>query len=215
MNRKQALPALTGTLLATLLMLAAPAQALSADLLTWTRAGDVLIGALSTSASLSTAADASGELPLSGQSALLYFDLEPALGIAAGTLAADTYEGSGMSQSFVLAGPTTVSFDWVLASGDAFDAGFADRGFVVVDGSTLLPLGELSASAVGGSFSITFSVPGNHSLAIGLMDVNDTAGLTTLSISAFNVSAVPEPGSWALMLAGAVVLGAATRRRRS
>lgn len=213
MRSNPLLAGLTASFAAALLLSASPALAQSSDLASWMAAGDVLPGNGLSAATLSTASIDSGETPLSGQSAKLYYELEPALGLAIGSLAADTFEGSGLAQAFTVTTPTRVRFDWVLASHEAFDAGLADRAMVFVDGSELRPLGELAASPVGGSFEITFSVPGSHSLAVVLMDVNDTAGLSTLALSGFEVSAIPEPASYALLLLGLGLLGGLRRRR--
>lgn len=200
---------------AALLLSAGAASAQSTDFSTWLAAGDALLGKPPSPTTLSTAAVDSGEAPLSGQSALIYFDLEPALGIPVGTLADDTHEGSGLAQSFTVAGPTVIAFNWVLASDALFDPGFADRAFVIVDGTDLHPLGVLAAGPVAGRFQYTFSLPGSHSLAIGLVDVGDFTGVSTLSLSGLHVSAVPEPASLSLLLMGlGLVAGVARRRRR-
>ncbi len=189
---------------------AGAASAQSADFNLWTAAGDVLGG--STSATLTTAAELSGETPLSGSSALEFYELEPALALLGGTLPGDTFEGSGLQHSFVAEAGTLLSFSWTLSTID-YDAGFADRAFVVLDGSTVLPLGTVAASPVSGSFSHFFAEAGSYSLAIVVMDVNDYIGLSTLEVSDLAVSVVPEPGSLALMLAGVAGVGAVVRRR--
>jgi len=203
------------TATATALLLAAgAASAQSADFSTWLAAGDVLQGSPPSAATLSTAALDSGETPLSGQSALIYFDLEPALGIPVGTLANDTFEGSGLAQTFTIAAPTTVRFDWVLASNEPFDARYADRAFVILDGTDLRLLGTLAADPVSNRYTYTFEQPGSHSLVIGLVDVEEVTGVSTLSLSALQVSAVPEPASLGLLLAGLAAVVAVVARRR-
>lgn len=193
---------------------AGPALAQSANLTDWTAAGDV--SAVSASAAtLTTAAADSGETPFAAPGALLYYALEPALGLAAGTLAADTVEGSGLQHSFTTpSGGSRVHFDWTLRTVN-FDAGFADRALVVVDGRTLLPLGTVAAALVGGGFNITFADAAPHSLVIALLDVGDVLGVSMLSVSNFSVSAVPEPTSLALLLAGLLGLAAAVHRRNA
>lgn len=213
MRTLKLLAGVTATFSTALLLGASPALAQSNDLASWVAAGDVLLGNNLSAATLSTAASDSGETPLSSTSALLYYLLEPALGLPDGSLPADTFEGSGLAQTFTIITPTRVRFDWTLASNEPFDVGLADRAMVIVDGAELRPLGELAASPVAGSFEITFSVPGSHSLAVVLMDVNDTAGLSTLALSGFHVSAVPEPARHGLLLLGLGLLGGAVRRR--
>ena len=191
---------------------AAPARAQSADLTAWISAGDVVVDS-SSSARLTTAAVDSGETPIGASSALLYFDLEPALRVAAGTFPADTFEGSGLQLSFNAVAATTISFNWTLST-QAYDAAYADRGFVVIDGTVLTALGPVGAATVSGRFSHTFGA-GSHALAFGVLDVNSTDLVSTLAVSNFNVSAVPEPASSALALLGLGGVAALARRRRS
>ena len=200
-------------LAALMTIAAAPALAQSANLNDWTAAGDVVVDNAS-AARLSTAYRDSfsdeGAISATG-SALLYFDLEPALGLPSGALAADTIEGSGLRQSFVTLAGTLVSFNWQLSTAD-FDAGEPDRAFVLIDGSILAPLATVSSGAVSGQFSHVFLTAGAHDLAVLVMDVNTADRVSTLSLSGLNVSAVPEPGSWALLLAGVAGLGLLRRR---
>jgi hypothetical protein len=202
------------TALASLLCLACatPALAQSADLNTWTKAGDVLINS-ATSATLTTDHPDESPLRLQFDGALLYFDLEKALSLQDGSLAADTIEGAGLQHSFDAAVGSTVRFDWQLTTA-AFDAGQADRAFVLVDGQQLFTLGTVAAGVVSGQFSHSFASAGSHALAIVVMDVNTADGVSTLGISGFAVSAVPEPGQWALLMTGLAGLGTLLRRRR-
>lgn len=200
-------------LAAALTVATLPALAQSANLQDWTAAGDVVVD--STSAARLTTAyqdSFSNEGAISAGSALLYFDLEPALGLPVGVLAADTFEGSGLRQSFVAAAGATVQFNWQLST-VAFDAGEADRAFVLIDGSTLIELGTVATQTVSGQFSHSFANAGAHDLAVLVMDVNTADRVSTLSLSNFNVTAVPEPGQWALWLAGLGGLGLLRRRR--
>lgn len=197
----------------TLAQAAEPAP--SSDLHSWTAAGDVVVDS-ATTARLTTAY--SDESPLSTGAALLFDELETALSLPAGSLAADTFEGSGLQLSFAAVAGTTLRFDWHLSTVD-FDAQQADRAFVLIDGSLLSPLGTVAGNAVGGQFSHRFNDTGLHALAIVVMDVAAADRVSTLTVSNFQVSAVPEPGSWALLLAGlglvgvASLRGAAARRR--
>lgn len=191
-------------------VLAAPALAQSADLQTWTAAGDVAVDNAG-AARLTTAYI--DENPLSAGSALLFDELEIALALPAGSLADDTIEGSGIQHSFVAVAGTTLRFDWQLSTVD-FDQHQADRAFVLIDGGLLAPLGTVAAGAVVGHFSHSFADAGHHALAIVVMDVTAADRVSILSISGFNVSAVPEPGQWALLLAGLTGVAASARRSR-
>ena len=189
---------------------ATPALAQSADLQTWTVAGDVVLDNAGT-ARLTTAYF--DEAPLSAGAALLFDALETALSLPAGSLAADMIEGSGLQLSFAAVAGTTLQFDWRLST-ENFDPAQADRAFVLIDGGLLAPLGTVAADAVSGHFSHSFTGAGTQALAIVLMAVATADLVSTLAVSNFSVSAVLEPGSWALLLAGLGVAGAAGTKRR-
>ncbi len=181
--------------------LTAPASAAPVDLTSWLVLGDSLVS--SNSAKVTTAFP--GEALL-GSGALDISALELQLNTASGTLGVDALEGSALSQSFNFAASTSLSFNWTFGT-DLFDAGFADLAFVLIDGTLLLPLANVTAAELSGAFSYTFSA-GAHSLAFGVVDVNDVLGVSTLTVSDLNLAAgaVPEPGSLALVLAGLGVL---------
>ena len=61
--------------------------------------------------------------------------------------------------------------------------------------------------------SITFAQAGSVTLAWAVGDVNDYGATSLLSIGNVSVTAVPEPQSMALLLAGLSVAALAVRRR--
>lgn len=199
-------PFLLRAALAAMALAAGSAMAQSADLSTWTRVGDA--AATAGSVSLSTAAVESGETPLFGGNALFFTDLEPAMGTA---FDGDSFEGSGVFTRFSAAAGTRVSVNWSLAT-TGFDAGFADRAYAVIDG-TAVAIATVAAVTQTGSFAHTFTTGGTHTLGFAVLDVNDVSGVSTLGISGLTVSAVPEPGTWALLLGGLGLVAGRARRR--
>lgn len=63
-------------------------------------------------------------------------------------------------------------------------------------------------------FSVALD-PGTYRVEAGIIDVNDDRNLSVLILDKFQLTGVPEPSTWALMLAGFFGLGAALRRRRA
>lgn len=160
-------------------------------------------------------------------------DLESSVNLAPGALDdADTgsfaMEGSSASQSFSVQAGDTLRFDWQLFTREgAGGLNLGDTVWLVLttaSGTQLTKLGDTaslplldaghgwSASSLS-TQSITFSQAGSITLAWAVGDVNDFATTSLLSIGNVSVTAVPEPGSVALLLAGLSVAGLAARRR--
>jgi hypothetical protein len=203
----------------------------SAGLAGWTTWGDATVDTSGTPARLrlSTAYldDADAPYNRAGVGAVAAGSadgLEVAAGLQPGWLDINgqfAYEGSLAQQTFMVAAGQSLSFQWNLGTRDAE---FGDLAFVVVNGQWL-PLGTaLDAHAAASGDMLwqtglqTFSLAlagGPTTLSFGVVDMGDFTGVTTLQIQGLQVTAVPEPESLALLLAGLLPLAWRARARRA
>lgn len=196
----------------TLALAAAPAQALSLGLDGWLPLGDASLqgGALVlTTAFVDGIDDEAGNL--SGLSAAPAAALEALAGLAplALDLSAADYatEGSIAIRSLTVAAGDTLRLHWSFSSQDA---DFADHAFAVIGDQVI----TLASQPLGGAGTLvhTFAQGGSYMLGAGVVDTVDTLGVSTLRISGYEVTAVPEPATLGLWLAGLGLLGALRRR---
>lgn len=168
-----------------------------------------------------------GAFNLSGtDTALAGGSLEAFVGLTPGGLdpdpanAVQAFEGSAVLQTFTASAGETLSFRFNFLSNDTLPG---DYGFIVIDGvlfkladATWLsaPAGSWSQQSGHGVFNHVFASAGTHLLAFGVVDVGDFSASSALLVDAVQVSAVPEPQTYALMLIGLAAMGAAARRRR-
>lgn len=145
------------------------------------------------------------------------------------------YEGSAIRQDFFAnAGDTlTVTFNWAFLSTETGALANPDFGFIAVNDTVVKFVDAFSAPAVStftGSFgdlnqvawgwtstSYTYTAASNGavSLVLGLADMGDASYTSELRIDNISVSAVPEPETYAMLLAGLGLVGAYTRRRKA
>lgn len=208
---------LAAAALASALALAAAgaqAQAGTNSLAGWTVTGDAVsvAGAITlTTAYLDGFTDQ--PLNLSGVSAADIAVVETAAGLAPRALDLPEpdfgTEGSLVRQSFAVAAGDTLSFTWSFASLEDL---FKDHAFVVLNGQVITL--ATAPGPASSTFDFTFASGGTATLALGVIDTGDVLGVSSLTVSGLTVTAVPEPATLALWLAGLGAVGAAARRRR-
>lgn len=228
---------------AALALCAATTQAASvidySDLTRWTSTGDVLAGPvggrLTTASAIyeDDAGQGAGALNLTGsEPAAAFGDIETFLGVPVGSLDADVLnqatEGSAIKLTLNVVAGDFLTIDWSLLTNDVSNGsvGGMDYLFLTV-GDTVHRLGQsgdAAASASSGYLyqtspqqsTFTFLADGAYTIGIGLVDVTDYANTTQASITHVALTtAVPEPQTWALAAGSAVVLVAASLRRRT
>lgn len=202
------------TLKTTLTALALAAASLGAQA-AWNTRGDVLQTAASVTLTTAFAGIGDPDAPfnLSGTPAVDIGLVESALGLPAYALdlqAGEQYgtEGSVVWQSLTVAAGDTLSFNWSFST---LEDSYEDHAFVVL-GNTITTLATRTQGVSPGSFSQVFGSAGTVLLGLGVIDTVDYLGVSTLQISGVQITPVPEPGTWALWLAGVGLLSAAARR---
>ena len=143
-----------------------------------------------------------------------------------------SYEGSALRQDFMATAgdQLTVKFDWAFLSADSTNV---DYGFVAINDAVVSfvntnsnPLASSFTGSFGdfgaanwvfsqNSYTYTAASSGLVSLVIGVVDIGDYLGTSELRIDNVSVSAVPEPETYAMLLAGLGLVGAFTRRRKA
>jgi len=171
--------------------------------------------------------DASGNFNFSGNPAVdtQVDGLETLAGLNANALG-NAWDGSLIKQTFTVNAGDTLSFQWNFLSNEV-GAEFSqpDFAFVVINGAltqlggvaqaTLSPgLNGFAAQTGWNTFSQTFANADTVTLALGVVDVNDTVTTSALMVDQVTLSAVPEPGALMLLGAGMVFSGWSQRRRR-
>ena len=123
----------------------------------------------------------------------------------------DSFGNSTMFQSLA-AGHYTV--DWYYSPRPGIAA--SSNGITLSIGSTLLDsiTGAGAANTVWGARHVEFTTAGG-ALTFAAIGTSDSLGGYLEDITISSVASVPEPASWALMIGGFGLTGAALRRRRA
>ncbi|MBH8572453.1 PEP-CTERM sorting domain-containing protein [Nostocaceae cyanobacterium CENA369] len=166
-----------------------PSFAASIDLSSWDKSGDVVT--VPNQATLTNAfadgSDDASNYNVSGNDPTYINSLETFLGLNSGDLGLDATEGSAIKKAFNVLAGDVISFDYSLLTYDTFSS---DRAFVTVSNSVI----PLTANS---SFSYTFATAGTYNVGIGVIDVIDSIGSSTLSVTnaslTNNGQPVPEP----------------------
>jgi len=198
----------------------------------WSALGDVNLQAgaiLMTTASVDYEDDypeAAGAFNASGTAAAetgVVGGIEDFIGVAMGTLNVGedfAFEGSVLKQTFNVNAGDTLTFNWNFFTNEASTG--ADYAFVSINGAltTLAtPLDAANSSLPYAyttgfqTFSQTFNTASSVTLAFGVVDVNDYNVTSALWFD--NVAVVPEPETYAMLLAGLGLLGFASRRKQA
>jgi hypothetical protein len=196
-------------------LLALGSLASAAQALTWsTSTGDVLnAGATLT---LTTAyLDGAEDQPfnVSGHSASDIALVESQAGVAAYALdlSPSQYgtEGSLAWLQLSVAAHQTVSFHWTFTTQETL---FEDHAFAVINGEVFTLATRSQPGVPLQTFSHTFDQAGTYTLSVGVIDTVDVLGVSKLAVQDLQVSSVPEPATWALALAGGLMLARRLRR---
>ncbi len=222
-----------GFFASTSLVFANPAQAVSIDLGSWTKVGDV--DAMGSQANLSTASSTAqddfpqpaGRFNYSGNSPVMAgTPLETAVGLNPGAFdnPADPFlgaasEGSAITTNLNVRKGDRLIFDWNYLTNDTFDdyAFFVANGVItrLADVSNANNASSFFTSETGTrTFNYTFDNAGNYQVGIGVVDIGDFSSTSALQISNAQTEPVPEP----LTILGTAVaggFGVILRRKRS
>lgn len=165
-----------------------------------------------------------GTLNVSGNGALDNWlgPLDDAAGVAPGGLAGGAaYEGSAAWQTFTVQAGDRLSLRYNLLTADGLSP---DLAFVAFGGQAytlatadqaLLPTSGAHQLGETGwqTWSFTFTQAGTVRLALGVADVGDASGTSTLRVDDVTVTPVPEPQAVLMLAAGLGLIGGRALRR--
>ncbi|MCY7306123.1 MAG: PEP-CTERM sorting domain-containing protein [Rhodoferax sp.] len=172
---------------------------------------------------------AAGVFNFSGTAAADVAVLQLQLGVAPGALDPDpvnfvsALEGSIIQRSLVVQAGSTLSFDWNFLTNESGPAPLPDYAFVSINGnltrladtaSVLQPSSFFTLATGYQTTSIVFASDATVVLGFGVVDVSDFTVTSALAIDNIQITPVPEPQTYALLLVGLATLGALVRKRR-
>lgn len=130
------------------------------------------------------------------------------------------FEGSLLTQNISVNAGDTLSFNWNFFTNEGLNQDFA---FVVINGvstkltqasNALIPSIPYDFSTGASVFSQTFATASSFSLAFGVVDINDYGVTSALWLDNVQLTAaVPEPETYAMLLAGLGFIVASSRRK--
>jgi hypothetical protein len=91
---------------------------------------------------------------------------------------ADAYYGSAIKQTFSFNAGDQFSFNW------SFNTSDSDQAFVSIGNA-------IQVLSTGSSYNYTFTTAGNYQVAMGVVDLFDSTGPSTLTLSNAQIQAVP------------------------
>ncbi len=104
----------------------------------------------------------------------------------------------------------TVAGGWLYRSYDIADSSFDPAGYFVDGNFTQLSIDGIPGAQPGGSFS--FTVAAGQTFGFYVFGTDGCCGAGELFVYDL---AVPEPGTWAMLIAGFGLVGAVARRRKA
>ncbi|AFZ22772.1 PEP-CTERM putative exosortase interaction domain-containing protein [Cylindrospermum stagnale PCC 7417] len=186
----------TGSLLSLgTLTIANPSYAVTLDLTTWNKIGDATLNS-PTQATINSGTEPT--VNTGGGSG----SLEEFLSIPNNAIVdaiPNAVFGSAIQKTYAVNSGDVFSFNYTFSPSDS------DVAFVTINNI----ITTLTASS---PFSYSFTNAGNYNIGIGVVDVNDSIGPSTLTVTNADLQSVPEPTTMLGLLTG-LGFGAAMKRR--
>lgn len=197
----------------------------------WSKLGDVTTqsgGAFLTTASLAFQDDFPEDAATFNASGISAYDValggfESFAALNAGALDTDSefaFEGSLLKQTFTVNAGDTLNFNWNFFTNEGINQDYA---FVAINGaltkltqasSAVIPSVPYDFSTGANLFSQTFASASSVTLAFGVVDINDYNETSALWFDNVQLTAaVPEPETYAMLLAGLGFIVVSSRRK--